>query len=136
LPKGDIEALWPEFYSASDEQKGAFWVLLVASITRLESSFDPRARLLEGGNMNYYSEGLMQLSYVDKETYKSLPINKASQNIFDPKNNLQSGVIILASQLERLHVLFAPNKLYWQVLMKSKPQIIKFFKASGSGLKK
>ncbi len=134
LPKADIERLYPAFFSKTDEQKAAFWVLVIASIARFESGFDPTCSYLEPKPLNYYSLGLLQLSYIDTTAYRLLPLNEKLKNITDPKVNLQSGVIILAKQLLKRQVLFTKKYYYWSVLSNKQEEIVAFFKANSAAL--
>lgn len=130
LPKADIERLCPGFFNETDEQKAAFWVLVIASIARFESAFDPASSYLEPKPLNYYSLGLLQLSYIDTTAYRHLPLNEKLKNITDPKANLESGVIILAAQLLKRNTLFTSKSYYWSVLTKKQTEIVAFFKGN------
>jgi hypothetical protein len=134
LPKADIERLYPGFFRETDEQKAAFWVLVIASIARFESAFDPSSSYLEPKSLNYYSLGLLQLSYIDTTAYRHLPLNEKLKNITDPKANLESGVIILAQQLLKRKVLFTKKYYYWSVLTNKQDDIVAFFKSNSAGL--
>ncbi len=131
LPKADILALWPGFFQASDEQRGAFWVAVVASLARFNSGFDPGGHSPLASPMNT-GQGLLQLSYIDSETYKNwdFPLRKKSKNILDPKVNLQSGVVVLGVQLLIKEVLFDSPKPYWPVLNNKREEFIAFFKGN------
>lgn len=134
LPRADIEHLDPDFFSKTDDQKAAFWVLVIASIARFESSFDPASSYLEPKPLNYYSLGLLQLSYIDTTAFRHLPINEHLKNITDPKVNLQSGVIILAAQLTKKKTLFTQKSYYWSVLTRKQDEIVAFFKSNSATL--
>ena len=72
----------------------------------------------------YLSEGLLQLSYSDKQYYgcdfdwekdRYKNADDHSKTIFDPYKNLECGVKILERQLTKYGTLYY-NKSYWAVL--------------------
>lgn len=127
LYKEDLIKLSPKYYDLTDNQKIAFWTLLIASITKFESNFDPNCRFREGASLNYvYSEGLMQLSYGDEKRF-NIPLSTEKQNILDPETNLRSGVIIFSKQLKIKNKIFLSKYYYWSVLTNKQNDIILFF---------
>jgi transglycosylase-like protein with SLT domain len=124
-----INALCPGFSKASDNEKKAFWVLVIAAIVKYESNFNPDTRFQEPASLNYvYSEGLLQLSYGDETRYKNMPLDPVKKNILDPAVNLTSGVIILARQMERGKKLFTDKHFYWSVLTRKQVEIKQFIR--------
>jgi len=127
--KDDLLKLCPDFYSLSENDKIAVWTLLIASVARYESNFDPDCRFREDASLNYvYSEGLLQLSYGDETRYKNVPLDPAKKNILDPEVNLRTGVVILARQLVLRKTIFTAKHFYWSVLTNKQKEIIRFFK--------
>lgn len=123
VPEADLidpagAKMCPGFYTATDAQKKAFWVAVIASIARWESDFDPKVNnpTDPGGG----SWGLLQLSYqVGRyNEYKPCSISSALSNITDPQVNLECGVSVLRRQLERRgRILHTPaERFYWRVL--------------------
>tara|TARA_Y100000310_G_scaffold124700_1_gene123460 strand:- start:72251 stop:76519 length:4269 start_codon:yes stop_codon:yes gene_type:complete len=110
----DALTLCPNYKSGSLEQKKNFWVVVMSSIARYESGFNPNKRFFE--SFNIWSEGLLQLSYGDETRHSGCPISPSSKNILDPKINLECGVVIMKNQLIRDKTLFTPNSPYWSVL--------------------
>lgn len=132
LPKAQIMALCPQFFTATNDQKKAFWVLVFAGMIRYESGFDPKNRYLESNGI--YSEGLLQLSYGDERGHRAMTIKKSLNNILDPKANLESGVAVLADQIRTKHILFTQTHYYWSVLTKRQREISAFFAANSGNL--
>ncbi len=73
----------------------------------------------------YLSEGLLQLSYSDKRYYgcdfdwkkdKFKLSRDSSKTIFDPKKNLECGIIILDRLVKRKGKVFFNKGHYWSVL--------------------
>lgn len=126
----DWERLCPGYSKASDKQKVALWTLLIASIAKYESNFDPSTRFKEPPPLNVYSEGLLQLSYGDETRYKNVPLDSEKQNIMIPEVNLRTGVIIFARQLERRRSIFTDRHFYWSVLTNKQNEIIDFFRVN------
>jgi len=134
LYRNDLIKLSPNYYSLSNNQKISFWTLLIASIAKFESNFDPNCRFKENASLNYvYSEGLLQLSYGD-ETRFNIPLNTEKQNILIPEINLRSGTIIFAKQLKVKKTIFPNKYYYWSVLTNKQNDIIEFFKKSSKEL--
>jgi hypothetical protein len=134
LPKEDIQLLCPNYFKATADEKIAFWVLVIAAMAKFESNFNPNSRFKEPAPLNVYSEGLLQLSYVDKANHKDLKLelDSSKNNILDPKINLQSGVKILGKQLLKRKTLFTSKHYYWSVLTNKKAEIIKFFQSNST----
>ena len=128
LYENDILRLCPTYYILDENQKIAWWTLLFASIAYYESAFNPVCRYQEPASLNYvYSEGLLQLSYIDKAVYKDCLIDESKHNIMNPEVNLRTGVIILDKQLRNRKMIFTKKSFYWSVLTKKQNEIIEFF---------
>ncbi|EPR67297.1 hypothetical protein [Cyclobacterium qasimii] len=98
--KQDLVRLCPSYYNASENEKVALWTLLIASMAKFESNFNPNTRYQEPAPLNVFSEGLLQLSYGDETRYEDVPLDPGKQNILIPEANLKTGVAIFAKQLE------------------------------------
>lgn len=134
LYKRDLVRLCPTYFNASENQKVALWTLLIASIAKYESNFNPNTRFQEPPPLNVYSEGLLQLSYGDETRYKNVPLNSEKQNILNPEVNLKTGVAIFAKQLEKRKSIFTNKHFYWSVLTNKQNQIIEFFQVNADEL--
>ncbi len=136
LPKEELNLLCPGFYQANPSQKKAFWALIFASIAYFESGFDPFAVYHEPPPLIEDSYGLLQLSYVDKNQYPECELDRASKNIFDPRVNLQCGVIIMKFQLRRLKKIFPEwqRGIYWSVLSRKQEKVQAYFLRHASQL--
>ncbi|WP_159440676.1 transglycosylase SLT domain-containing protein [Mucilaginibacter sp. OK098] len=149
LPQDDINLLYPDFFkpTTSDNEKIAFWTLLLSSLTVPESQFNPSAQFREkSGGM---SEGLLQLSYNNAEWYSEkyslVLLDEKKKNIFDPQVNLQTGVVMLAWQLEKKQQLFGLDgkggsfKGHWSSFnihdKDHVDSVVKFFKKHSADLK-
>lgn len=136
LYKNDVLKLCDNYYGLTKNQKISFWTLLVASIVKFESNFDPNCRFQEGASLDYvWSEGLMQLSYGDETRFTTIPLSTEKQNILDPETNLRSGVIILAKQLKTRKTIFPNSFYYWSVLTRKQNDIINFFQTKDDNCK-
>ncbi|HYH98647.1 hypothetical protein, partial [Hyalangium sp.] len=89
VPAEEVRALCPSYFDASREERKAFWALLLASIARLESGFDPERTFLEPRPLRTLSVGLLQVSYGDQERHAGCPLNPLDANITDPAVNLR-----------------------------------------------
>jgi hypothetical protein len=127
LPLAEIRLLCPDFESFDNRNKKIFWIIFIAALARYESNFDTACKFMEPAPLNYYSEGLLQLSYQDKKGYPNAPIDKSLQNITNAKVNLESGVLILGKSILREKTLFFAKKTYWSVLRKRREEISNFF---------
>jgi hypothetical protein len=127
VPAAEVQALCPRYFEASREEKKAFWALLVASIARLESGFDPERTFMEPRPLRTLSIGLLQLSYGDQTRHSGCPLEPMEANITDPAVNLRCGVAILRNQLSARNTLFPPRFYYWSVLTRKRSQIERDF---------
>lgn len=125
----DVQGFCPKFKSLSkDKQIQAFSEILIG-VMKFESAWDPTSRMKEDLGIDHvtglqvWSEGLLQLSYGDKEWApwcefnwakdRLLPI--AQRTITDPRINMACGVRIFANQVKAKKLL-APSKGYWAVM--------------------
>lgn len=132
----DLENYCPRFPKLSKEEKINFWGLVISVIAKYESSFNPTVRFKETSmgidpvtGQQVYSEGLLQLSYQDKHSYKDCEFDWANdkkmdpkdprKSIFNPYKNLKCGVSILGSQLKQGSSLTEGNYIYWAVIKRN-----------------
>lgn len=127
VPAQEVQALCPGYFSATREQKKAFWALLFASIARLESGFDPESTFMEPAPLRTLSVGLLQLSYGDESRHRGCPLDPMQANITDPGVNLRCGVVIMRNQLAARSTLFPKRYYYWSVLTRKRASIQRDF---------
>lgn len=137
----DMKNFCPNYSNMTAPEKVNFWAFLVSAIAKQASGFDPAYRRLDlrqgrdvitGGQA--YTEGLLQLSYRDIRSYafcafdwnkdKALPVKDLARTILDPVKNLDCGIKILATQIERTKKIALSTGAFWN-----------FLKASGTGSK-
>ena len=70
-----------------------YWVNFITAICFAESNYDRFTKYMEPAPLNYYSIGLMQLSYVDQKYHTHCDIQ--GDKIFEVHNNLYCGIGIL-----------------------------------------
>ncbi len=109
----DMSDFCPAYGSISTEQKLKFWTFLISAVAQYESGLEPTLRYRESSmgrdpvtGQHVYSEGLLQLSYQDRQAYpfcnefdwqmdRSLTVTSPQRTIFDPHKNLRCGIRIL-----------------------------------------
>lgn len=114
----DIAQFCPAYSTMSAPQKVNFWAYLVSVLAKYASSFDPTSQVLDFARgvdiitgSQSYAEGLLHLSYQDIRTYafcafdwnhdRNLPLKDIARSILNPVKNLDCGIKILATQIER-----------------------------------
>lgn len=128
----DIKTFCPKYLTMTRNQKINFWVYLASGIVKYESDFSPTSRYQETTlgtdavtGLPVWSEGLMQLSYQDQDSYsfcnefnwsvdKKLSPKDPSKTILDPYKNLRCGIRILNTQVAN-HDMIA-YRGYWSTL--------------------
>jgi hypothetical protein len=121
-----------------------YWVAVVKSIAKAESCLKLTERYVESGlgkdavtGLQNTSEGLLQLSYQDSKYHgcqffweidKKLDVKSFDKTIFNPKFNLECGMIILDKQIKARGVLETSSPYYWAVLNKSNKRFSEFKK--------
>lgn len=120
LLPAQISLLCHGYSKASTEQRKAFWALFFAAVACRESGFDTKQVYHEPPPLSVDSIGLLQLSYGDERGHRRCLINKATQNITDPKINLACGVAILDDQLADGKGVFNQAS-YWSTLRQESP---------------
>jgi hypothetical protein len=117
LGRSEVRNYCPNFSNLKRADKVKFWIIVFSSIARFESAFNPKMRYEE--RKNFWSEGLLQLSYGDEKQHRDCKISLARQNIFDPQINLHCGVVIMRSQILQSNYgkIFTHGYFYyWSVL--------------------
>lgn len=135
----DIQDFCPMYDRLGHQDKTNFWVELLAAMTKFESSFKPTMRYTESTmgtdpvtGKQVVSEGLLQLSYQDERSYRSvlpagvcdfdfesdskLAITDVRRTILDPKTNLICGIGILNRQIDRYGKIAIASGAYWAVI--------------------
>lgn len=131
----DITWFRTDYHSLSPKQKINIWGELISAICKFESDWRPWSSMVEKTMKNdpvtgkqVKSEGLMQLSYQDKINYPKLTCkfdweadkykadNDKTRTILDPYINLEFGIEILATQIEKRKRIALENSVYWAVL--------------------
>ena len=130
----DVETYCPKYRTLSDDQRLNFWGQLFAAVAKYESGWKPSSRMVETTmgtdpltGRQVASEGLLQLSYQDENSYKLdcgfdwtkdklLSDTDPKKTIFDPKNNLRCGIKIMARQLKNKRAIGLSSGVYWAVL--------------------
>lgn len=129
----DVGELCPNYKNLEKEEKVWVWGELISTMAFYESGWKPTAQLQEptlgidrvtGGTVT--SEGLLQMSYGDTKWApfceydwakdKKLGSKDPKKTIFEPKNNLECGIQVLANQIGRSKKLFLGKGAYWSVI--------------------
>lgn len=123
-------------YNNLDKTKKIYvWAELISAMAKFESGWKPNSWMIETTMKNdpvtgrqVRSEGLLQLSYQDKKNYSSIPCHfdwEADKNlgdsdlnktIFNPFNNLDFGIRILARQVKNTKKIALSSGVYWAVI--------------------
>lgn len=114
----DATKFCTNYNKLSDSQKAHMWSEMWVWVAYYESGWNPKTKYFEK-TMGYYSEGLLQLSYVDKKwaTYCKFPVKQdEKESILDPYINLHCGINIMAKQIERKGAVLLESGVYWAVL--------------------
>lgn len=132
----DITRFRSNYHSLNRTQKINVWAELISAICKHESGWEPTSRYVESNfkeldsvtKKTVVSEGLMQLSYQDKNSYPDLPcrfnwaldksLNDKDPNktILKPEINLEFGINVLAKQIRRTKKIALTENVYWAVL--------------------
>lgn len=135
LLQSDLNLLGcPNYNRASAFEKNQFWIVMMASISAIESAFNPQTRYYEAP-LNEWSEGLLQLSISNRKPSGGCAgIN--SRTILQPLPNLRCGLDIMERQIQgnqkrgrKRGSLFPNPAYYWSTLTnpKTRPKVIEFF---------
>ena len=131
----DVRRFCPRFYEMPEADKRAFWAYFFQALAGAEAGLDPGTRVRhteaavavkdEVTGRAVRSEGLLQLTYEDKERYgcdfdwqrdKALPVRDPTRTILQPKNNLECGVKILTRQIGDRGKPLLSKSGYWSTL--------------------
>lgn len=129
----DATRLRPDYASLSKSQRSAVWAEMIVGLAKFESDYSPVARYTETTmgidpitNNQVVSEGLLSLSYQDKQGYpfcqfdwskdKDLSPTDPTKTILQPLINLDAGVRIMARQIEHTGKVILSSDVYWSTL--------------------
>jgi len=130
----DVRKFCPMFYSISDKDKRVFWAYFFQALAGAEAGLNPRATVRHTdltpadsptGVVPGRTQGLLQLSYKDRERYgcdfdpeadKGLKLNDPARTILNPKNNLICGIKILENQIIEQRKPLLAHTSYWSTL--------------------
>ncbi len=131
----DVGRFCPRFTEMAEADKRAFWAYFFQALAGAEAGLDPKMRIrhtepavaVKDGvtGRAVHSEGLLQLTYEDRERYgcdfdwerdRKLPVNDPAKTILQPKNNLECGVRILAKQIIDGRKPLLSQSSYWSTL--------------------
>lgn len=138
----DAAAFCPRYSKMTHDQRVSFWGMLISEISRLESDWNPIARMREPGmgtdpitHEHVYSEGLMQMSYQDTlgnpgckfnwVADKSLSPTSPKKTILNPYRNLNCGVLVMAKQINEHHEIALAFGEYWSTIRKGSADVKK-----------
>ncbi len=143
----DVRHFCPRFYELGDSDKRAFWAYLFQALAGAEAGLDPTTRIRHTepevavvdkvSGRAVRSEGLLQLTYEDRDRYgcdfdwkhdKMLKPDDSDKTILDPKNNLECGVKILSNQIIDQHKPLLSSTGYWSTLRPGTPSYRVFTK--------
>lgn len=128
----DMDLFCPNYNNIGMEQRIWAWGELFSGLALYESNWNPHSQYTEHqlgtdqvtGNP-VQSEGLLQLSYTDTRWAKwcrfdweyDKGINDFNKiTIMNPKNNLECGIGIMASQVRRTQKIVLEKNPYWSTL--------------------
>ena len=142
-----VRTFCPRFASMSDADKRAFWAYTFQALAGAEAGLKPTtdvrhtepevAKVDTVSKRMVRSEGLLQLTYMDKDRYgcdfdwehdKTLPEKDPAKTILNPRNNLLCGVKIMENQMitQRKPLLSASS--YWVTLQPAHTSYLMFAK--------
>lgn len=99
LVPADVAAFCPDYAAASPDGRAAFWRALIAAMVPPESARKTATAYWEGGTLQQFSIGLLQLSLTDAAGYGCSFRTEAE--ITDPEANLACGVRIVTARVRR-----------------------------------
>jgi hypothetical protein len=126
LVPSDVGVFCPSYAELDAGSRAVFWRTLLTAIARPESDFQTNASLWEGGKLQQFSIGLMQLSYTDRANYGCDFGNEA--DIADPNLNLACGAKIITRLVKKSSMIGGGSEdkpqgaaLYFSTLRSSTP---------------
>lgn len=112
----DIDAFCPGYRATNAVGRRAFYVSLLAELSRYESNFDPSVRYTESFSDNsgqrVISRGLLQISQESANGYGCAITN--AEQLHDPETNIRCGVRILARWVARDGVVSGYDAGAWR----------------------
>lgn len=133
----DMDSFCPSYSKLLRAEKIHFWAQLIAQISKYESRYNPTLRFQEKGRTDaitgqeLFSEGLLQLSYQDRQMMPKCEFDWSSdrgfagtdnrKTIFSPYRNLRCGVLILNRQVNRVDRIAIGSGAYWAVIKSDSP---------------
>lgn len=136
----DVAEYCPRFFELSIEERAWFWTALISGMAFYESGWDPTGRMQETTmgtdsvtGQPVYSEGLLQLSYQDRQGHpycnefdwsadRHLPSRDPRKTILNPEKNLSCGIQILNHQIRKHRRIGIGKGAYWSVIKITKPR--------------
>lgn len=132
----DIESFCANYKNLDTPQRLNFWGQFFAAVTQKESGWNPLSQMTETSfkyvdsvtRQPVKSEGLLQLSYQDEDSYKldcgfnwtidsQIEVTDPRRSILNPYLNLRCGIKIFSIQLKKYHAIQVDRKkIYWNVL--------------------
>jgi len=116
LTPNDIDAFCPGYRAANPDGRRAFYVSLLAELSRYESNFDPSVSFTESFSdstgRRVVSRGLLQLSQESANGYGCGITDP--QQLHDPETNIRCAVRILGRWVERDGVIAGYNSGAWR----------------------
>jgi len=131
----DVRRFCPRFYDMDEADKRAFWAYFFQALAGAEAGLEPGTRVrhtdpevavtdkITGRQVR--SEGLLQLTYEDKQRYgcnfdwgrdKEMKADDPEKTILQPKNNLECGIKILDGQIIKHRKPLLSQSSYWSTL--------------------
>jgi hypothetical protein len=136
----DVTEYCPHYFELSTEQRAWFWTALISGMAFYESGWDPTSRMHESTmgtdpvtGQPVYSEGLLQLSYQDRQGHpycnefdwsadRQLAPRDPRKTILNPEKNLSCGIQILNRQVRKHRRIGIGKGAYWSVIKITKPR--------------
>jgi hypothetical protein len=127
----DVHLFCPKYHELERDDRIMVWADIMAGISYWETGWDPKNRTLEGGvdditQKPTYSEGLLQLSYVDVESNpycifdfrkdETLSVEDLHRSILNPYNNLYCGIRTMADLIRDNKFIVVPKDGYWSTI--------------------
>lgn len=129
----DVRQFCPAFYSMSGVDKRTFWAYFFQALAGAEAGLNPQVTVRHAALANVEhlplskvrTEGLLQLSYADRERYgcqfdpqadRNLKLSDPERTILQPENNLRCGVKILDNQIIEQGKPLLSRSSYWSTL--------------------
>lgn len=129
----DATVICPKYHSLTIDQKVTVWTEFISGMAKYESAWKPTSWMTEKTmgidpitKKQVKSEGLLQLSYQDTQWAKychfdwskdkKLSQDDPNKTIFDPFLNLECGLKILRTQIQKKGYVIISRGVYWAVI--------------------